>query len=198
MVSGWWVRLGLMVSVGMGGMQAWAAKGVAVTAPVEWKASWVEAPAGAGDAADAAVMPLFRKTFVLKKRPVRAVMYVSALGQGEVHLNGAKVGDAELAPAWTDYRKTVRYETYDVTAMLRVGANAVGVMVGNGMYNVVKTPHRYTKLENSFGRPKVILHGRLLRGLLLSLRPMVVRTTMRRGSWRSGMSRVVQVRRGER
>ena len=30
-------------------------------------------------------------------------------------------------------------------------------MVGNGMFNVVKTPGRYTKLENSFGVPKVLL-----------------------------------------
>ena len=110
---------------------------------------------------ETAEMPLFRREFVVKKKLVRAVMDVSALGQGEVHLNGVKVGDAELAPGWTDYRKTVRYETYDVTGMLRAGRNAVGVMVGNGMFNVVKTPHRYTKLENSFGRPMVLLQMRL-------------------------------------
>ena len=107
--------------------------------------------------AKTAQMPVFRHSFVLRERPVKAELYVSALGQGEVHLNGVKVGDAELAPAWTDYRKTVRYEMYDVSAQLLVGENAIGVMVGNGMFNVVKTPGRYTKLENSFGVPKVLL-----------------------------------------
>src|SRR5665213_1761848 len=122
--------------------------------PVVWQAKWI---ATEGADAKTEVMPLFRKAFVLKKKPVSARLVVSALGQGEVHLNGAKVGDDELAPAWTDYRKTVRYEHYDVTPMLRVGENVVGVMVGNGMFNVVKTPHRFTKFVRSFGTPKVLL-----------------------------------------
>jgi hypothetical protein len=127
-------------------------------APAEWQAEWI---AQAGATNETADMPLFRRQFRVQRKLVRAMLYVSALGQGEVHLNGSKVGDAELAPSWTDYRKTVRYEAYDVTSMLRQGNNAVGVMVGNGMFNVVKTPHRYTKLVNSFGRPMVIVQMRL-------------------------------------
>jgi alpha-L-rhamnosidase len=122
--------------------------------PVVWTAKWIEQ---AGMDAKTAQMPVFRHSFVLRERPVKAELYCSALGQGEIHLNGVKVGDAELAPAWTDYRKTVRYEVYDVSAQVRVGENAIGVMVGNGMFNVVKMPGRYTKLENSFGVPKVLL-----------------------------------------
>jgi len=121
---------------------------------VVWKAKWI---AAAGADAKDPVMPLFCKSFVLKKRPLKARLYVSALGQGEVHLNGVKVGQDEMAPGWTDYRKTVRYEEYDVTPMLTVGENIVGVMVGNGMFNVVKTEHRFTKFVGSFGVPKVLL-----------------------------------------
>ena len=136
------------------------------------------------------------------------MLYVSALGQGEVHLNGSKVGDAELAPSWTDYRKTVRYEAYDVTAMLRAGENAVGVMVGNGMFNVVKTPHRYTKLVNSFGRPMVMAtdavdvcgwqdrrwlpatdRGRRRQGRSPFLQPTAARTTTLRRSRQDGTRR---------
>ena len=73
-----------------------------------------------------AQMPVFRHGFVLRERPVKAELYVSALGQGEVHLNGVKVGDAELAPAWTDYRKTVRYEVYDVSAQCMRGRMRLG------------------------------------------------------------------------
>lgn len=136
----------------------WSAVGSWTTAPTEWTAKWI---AEADATKNTAEMPLFRRQFAVKHKLVRAMLYVSALGQGEVHLNGVKVGDAELAPSWTDYRKTVRYEAYDVTAMLRQGKNAVGVMVGNGMFNVVKTPHRYTKLVNSFGQPMVMLQMRL-------------------------------------
>ena len=136
----------------------WSAVASWTMAPAEWTAKWI---AQTGTTNETAEMPLFRQQFKVKRRLVRAMLYVSALGQGEVHLNGSKVGDAELAPSWTDYRKTVRYEAYDVTSMLRRGRNAIGVMAGNGMFNVVRTPHRYTKLVNSFGKPMMMVQMRL-------------------------------------
>ncbi len=136
----------------------WSAVARWTMAPTAWTAKWI---AQAGTTNETAEMPLFRRQFAVKPKLTRAMLYVSALGQGEVHLNGSKVGDAELAPSWTDYRKTVRYETYDVTSMLWNGNNAIGVMVGNGMFNIVKTPGRYTKLVNSFGKPMVLVQMRL-------------------------------------
>ncbi|MDE3105459.1 MAG: alpha-L-rhamnosidase N-terminal domain-containing protein, partial [Acidobacteriota bacterium] len=116
-------------------------------------AQWIQAPhASAQDA----VMPVFRRQFVLEKPLQRATLTIAALGQGEVHVNGVKAGDAELTPSWTDYRKTIRYQQLDVTPLLHPGQNVMGVLVGNGMYNVVRTPHRYTKLENSYGAPRLI------------------------------------------
>lgn len=141
-----------------GAAAGWSNAATWTMAPRSWKAKWI---AQRGTTNETAEMPLFRRDFRVRKNLVRAVLDVSALGQGEVHLNGAKVGDAELAPAWTDYRKTVRYDAYDVTSMLREGKNAIGVMVGNGMFNVVRTPHRFTKLVNSYGRPMVLLQMRL-------------------------------------
>jgi alpha-L-rhamnosidase len=132
----------------------WSASATWSTAPKLWTAKWI-AQAGATNLTE--TMPLFRHEFKVTNKPTRAMLYVAALGQGEVHLNGKKVGADELAPGWTDYRKTVRYEAYDVTTLLHEGTNALGVMVGNGMFNVVKTPHRYTKLANSFGRPMILL-----------------------------------------
>jgi len=138
----------------MGGSSVgFAAEPVGAKAVV-WQAKWITAQ---GMTSQTAQMPVFRREFVVKKKVASARLLVSALGQGEVHLNGVKVGEDEIAPGWTEYTKTVRYEAYDVTSMLREGANMVGVMVGNGMFNVVKTPHRYTKLEKSFGVPEVLL-----------------------------------------
>ena len=136
----------------------WSGAATWTMAPRTWTAKWI---AQRGTTNETAEMPLFRHDFRVKKNLVRAVLDVSALGQGEVHLNGVKVGNAELAPAWTDYRKTIRYDAYDVTSLLREGKNAIGVMVGNGMFNVVRTPHRFTKLVNSFGRPMVLAQMRL-------------------------------------
>ena len=104
----------------------------------EWRARWI-----AADSTDAAAgskpMPLFRKQFGVRDEIKRALLNVSGLGQYEFHINGAKVGDSELTPGWSDYRKTVFYDTYDVTSMVHDGENALGIMLGNGMYRVLKT-----------------------------------------------------------
>ena len=77
--------------------------------------------------------------------------------QYELHLNGGNVTDSVLNPGWTNYRKTVLYNTFDVTRWLRPGTNAFGVLLGNGMYNVPGIHGRYTKFVGSFGQPKLIL-----------------------------------------
>ncbi len=101
------------------------------------------------------VVPLFRKEFDVRGEPVaRALVFVCGLGQYELRLNGRKVGSSFLAPGWTDYRQTCLYNTYDVTALLRPGRNAVGAVVGNGFFNVNR--ERYRKLVIAYGLPMMI------------------------------------------
>jgi alpha-L-rhamnosidase len=64
----------------------------------------------------------------------KATATVTAKGLYELHLNGQRVGDRLLAPEWTSYRKRIQVQTYDVTGLLRQGANAVGAMVAEGWY----------------------------------------------------------------
>ena len=66
--------------------------------------------------------PMLRRAFSVQTAPVRARLYVSARGLYEMRVNGDRVGDAELAPGWTDYRHRVQYQTYDVTALRRPAA----------------------------------------------------------------------------
>lgn len=80
-----------------------------------------------------------------------ATAYVCGLGFYEFSLNGEKVGDSEFAPLWSDYDKSVYYNTYDVTSQVKKGGNAIGVLLGNGFYNV--QGGRYRKLQISFGAP---------------------------------------------
>src|SRR5215831_12291743 len=68
-------------------------------------------------------------------RPVeRARLYVTALGTYRVFLNGKRVGSDVLTPAFTDYRKRVLYQTYDVTNQIVSGANVIGALLGDGWY----------------------------------------------------------------
>ncbi|WP_262704197.1 MULTISPECIES: alpha-L-rhamnosidase [Streptomyces] len=75
-----------------------------------------------------------RRAFRLTKPVARARLYATALGLYEAHLNGVRVGRDQLAPGWTDYRKRVAYQTYDVTDALRRGTNALGVTLAPGWY----------------------------------------------------------------
>lgn len=91
-----------------------------------------------------------RKEFELKKRLHEATLYVAGLGHYELSLNGQRIGTSEFAPLWSDYDKTIYYNAYDLTSLLE-RKNAVGVLLGNGFYNV--QGGRYRKLLVSFGPP---------------------------------------------
>jgi len=117
--------------------------------PTDWQAKWICAPS-AGSA-----LPIFRREFTVHPGLQRAVIYICGLGQYELTANGAKVGDALLAPGWSKYDKTCLYDTLDITSYLTNGANALGVMLGNGMYNVPASA-RMAKFTGSFGVPKLI------------------------------------------
>lgn len=100
-----------------------------------------------------------RKAFDAEKTIQEATVYISGLGHYELSLNGKKVGDSEFAPLWTDYDKTVYYNTYEVTDQIHQGENAIGVLLGNGMYNV--TGDRYIKFLVSFGPPTLFFKMKL-------------------------------------
>src|SRR6266568_2584338 len=85
----------------------------------EWKGQWISGNT-------------LRKAFRAAKTISRARVYVTTLGYYELHLNGVRVGENVLDPAWTDFRKRILYSTYDVTSMLHSGENAVGVLLGGG------------------------------------------------------------------
>jgi len=79
--------------------------------------------------------PLLRKEFEITGKISSARAYFSGLGWGELYINGEKVSDDVLSPAFTDYFKEINYRTYDVTGFLEEGANAVGIMLGNGWFS---------------------------------------------------------------
>lgn len=75
-----------------------------------------------------------RRTFALERQVVKARLYITALGAYEARLNGKRVGDALLTPEISQYAKRVLYRAYDVTPMLQLGGNVLGLTVGDGWY----------------------------------------------------------------
>lgn len=99
-------------------------------------------------------LPILRKSFTIYKPVKKASMFICGLGQFELSINGKKVGDHFLDPGWTQFDKEALYISFDVTDHLQNGANAIGVMLGNGFYFIPR--QRYRKLTGAFGFPKMI------------------------------------------
>ncbi len=79
---------------------------------------------------------LFRKDFSFSTRVKSARLSITALGAYVAYINGKPVAPTTLlSPGWTDFRKEVEFQTYDVTRLLTPGANTVAAMLGGGWYS---------------------------------------------------------------
>jgi len=99
-------------------------------------------------------LPQFRKDISIRGKIKSATAFVCGLGHFDFFLNGAKVEDHFLDPGWTKYEKYAQYVPFDLTNLLKNGRNTIGIMLGNGFYNIPR--ERYTKIVQRFGYPAVI------------------------------------------
>lgn len=102
---------------------------------------------------------ILRKAFNTNKPIEKAIVHVSGLGHYNLSLNGNKVSKDIFTPVWSDYDRTVYYNTYQVDSLLKKGENVIGITLGNGFYNAVG--NRYRKLWISFGPPTLFLEMHL-------------------------------------
>lgn len=103
-----------------------------------------------------------RKEFQLRDKDIkRATAYVAGIGLHEFYVNGQRMGDGVLQPVPSDYRKTIYYNTYDVTEgiekypLMCEGPGkclCLGIVLGNGRYFPMQQ-HKPYKIH-SFGFPK--------------------------------------------
>ncbi|MGH9104431.1 MAG: glycoside hydrolase family 78 protein, partial [Acidimicrobiales bacterium] len=75
--------------------------------------------------------PYLRRAFTVGRELSRARLYATARGAYELSINGQRVGDAVLAPGWTDYDQRCLYQAYDVSALLMPGDNVLGAIVAD-------------------------------------------------------------------
>lgn len=101
--------------------------------PGNWQGAWI----GDGHGIDYRPAPYFRTTFDTEpqKEIASARVYIAVGGLYELYLNGLRVGDRRLDPMYTRFDRRTLYTTFDVTALLGEGRNAIGVLLGNGWYN---------------------------------------------------------------
>ena len=147
--------------------------------PTDWSAKWIGDKLPSVENVSATML---RREFDLSARPKRAIVYASAFGVYELHINGQRIGDQLLSPEFTDYHSRTQYQAYDVTNLLKLGSNAIGGLLGDGWYagslglarSVAKKP------RNIYGD-----HPRLLAQLEIELPDGKIERIVTDGSWRT-------------
>ncbi len=137
-----------MWAMGLMGEVNWGGRWIGWDAPFEWDREDMHSRKSAR---------YLRHEFKSSDKKIkRAIAHISGLGLYDLFINGEKVGDAVLSPAPTDYRKTVLYNTYDVTDMVKGNAaqNAIGVALGNGRYSTMQQKGKTYKIPD-FGYPEL-------------------------------------------
>ncbi|MCU4975491.1 glycoside hydrolase family 78 protein [Halobacteria archaeon AArc-m2/3/4] len=124
--------------------------------------------------------PLLRTSVELSKPVETARIHVATLGYGELYVNGVRMGEAVLDPAWTQYDERVLYNTYDVSEALKAGENAIGLWLGRGRFS------RGNRDWSGFGSPRAICQ------LNITYEDGTVRRVSTDLSWRSTESPIVE------
>jgi alpha-L-rhamnosidase len=115
---------------------------VALLNPEDWKADWIGYPGGWPGRA-----LYFRRQFDVSKPIDRARLYVTGLGYHELFINGQRLGDAVLDPAYTDISARVMYRVFDIGPQLVTGSNVFAATVGNGWHG---SPRLLAQIELYF------------------------------------------------
>lgn len=104
---------------------------LSVLAQYQWRGAWISD----GHDQNYQPAPYFRKAFTIFKPIRKATATIAAAGLYQLSINGKRVGDHVLDPAFTRYDRRCLYVDFDVTSLVAEGKNAVGVVLGNGWYN---------------------------------------------------------------
>lgn len=107
----------------------------------------------------------FRRTFPLASEVKRATLHICGLGLYEAYIDGSliskgtkndlsRLGDIVMTPAPTDYRKSIIYNTFDITPLLQNdrSKHCIAVTVSNGRFYTMQQNKKKHKITN-FGYP---------------------------------------------
>lgn len=146
------------------GESEWSAPATFLTgllSTAEWNGKWIGLDKSfAWDSANVKMSRLsaryFRKEFQLNNKVTKATVSIIGLGLYELYINGQRIGTQVLAPVPTNYSEGVKYNTFDVTAQLKKGANAIGAILGNGRFFTMRQNYKTYKIRN-WGMPRMLL-----------------------------------------
>ena len=111
-------------------------------------ARWIS-PYPAGATNEKTPCPILRSTFDVNGPVKNATVRIVGLGHYELLLNGKRVGTSLINQPWSQYNKTIYWQEFDISKLLRNGENVWGVMLGNSFWHVTAANDtgRYVKTD---------------------------------------------------
>ena len=78
---------------------------------------------------------LLRRSFNVSQKGNSYLLKVIGLGTAVYYVNGKRITNNVLLTPVSDYSKTLYFDTYDVTELIKEGNNVLAIELGNGFYN---------------------------------------------------------------
>ena len=101
--------------------------------PADWSAKWITADLNIKKKLRYPV-DCFKKAFRANQLVKRARLYITACGLYKASINVKEIGNGDLTPGYTDYRKRLQYQTFDVTSLINLGENELEIALADGWY----------------------------------------------------------------
>lgn len=117
-------------------------------------ATWIAYPEADLPPAGERPAYVFRTSFTLEQAPPAASLHATAHGLYEAFVNGVRVGDEELTPGFTSYHATLSVQSFDVTGLLRQGANELRLVLSDGWF---RGRHGYNRVADHFGKRTAVI-----------------------------------------
>lgn len=80
--------------------------------------------------------PYFRRQFRLERVPEQAELLICGIGFYELYVNGQRITRGRLAPYISSPDVAVYYDSYDITPLLKIGENVLGVWLGTAFRTI--------------------------------------------------------------
>ncbi len=116
--------------------------------PISAGAHWIS-PYPSGATNEKTPCPILRSTFTVHGPIKTATVRIVGLGHFELFLNGKRVGTSLINQPWSQYNKTIYWQEFDISKLLKSGENVWGVMLGNSFWHVTAANDtgRYVKTD---------------------------------------------------
>jgi len=144
-VSSWSVPA--MWSMGLLTQQEWKGKWIGLNGDDEFKDTVTEHRRLAAR--------MLRQEFKVTKKIKNAFAYICGVGFYDMYVNGQLVSNQLMNPALSGYNKRLLYSCFDLTAQLKNGGNALGIVLGNGRFFA---PRKKVPVPmHNYGYPRALL-----------------------------------------